>query len=241
MLKIKLLAATILLLSFPGLVLASQYNAFTKDIMQPYGFYKKSLALTSKVDKKDKAIVMVGKFIAGWDALADKYANDVPDRLRSTVDFSGKINRPTTVGEEALAMLKAGQVKKAHSHLEEVRYALWRMRTDAGIVSLNDKVNDFHEAMEIVMDGMKADNSSEHLKHLGDRYGAWLAIKWAEIAQVNDSIQDKAAFDEAIKKGESAIVKLSQVLKEGNAAAAKKAMGKVKKGYKSIFFLPESS
>ncbi len=239
--RIKFIAAYILLLSAPGLLMASQYDAFTKDIMQPYGLYKKSLALTSKTENKEKAIVVVEKFIGAWGELADKYANDVPDRLSSIQDFSGKINRPTAVGEEALAMLKAGQVKKAHSHLEEVRYGLWRMRTDAGVVSLNDKVNDFHEAMEIMMGGIKADNSAEHLQHLGERYGQWLAIKWAEIAHTGDSVVDKAAFAEVIQNGDSAIVMLSAVLKEGDASAAKKAIGKVKKAYISLFFLPESS
>lgn len=239
--RMKLIAAYILLLCAPGIVFASQYDTYTKDIMQPYGLYKKSLALTSKVENKQKAISVVKKFINSWGELAAKYASDVPDRLASTVDFSAKINRPIAVGKEALALLNKGEVKKAHAHLEEVRYTLWRMRADAGITSLNDKVNDFHEAMEVVMDGIKTDNSASHLQHIGDRYGQWLAIKWAEIAHFSAAVEDKAAFAEIVNNGENAIIKLIKVLKDGNAASAKKEMGKVKKAYKSLFFLPESS
>jgi hypothetical protein len=239
--KMKFVTVGMFLLSIPGLVMASEYAVFTKDIVEPYGLYKKSLALTSKKKNQEKAIVVVQKFINSWGMLANKYANDVPDQLNQTVDFSGKIKRPVTVGEEALAMLKAGKVRKAHSHLEEIRYSLWRMRVDAGIVSLNDKINDFHEAMEIVLDGIIEDSSPEQLQHLENRYGDWLAIKWADVGTATYSVADKDAFVLVIKDGQNAIAKLVEILKKGNAAEAKNAGGKVKKSYKAVFFLPECS
>ncbi len=239
--RIKFVTVCVFLLSIPSLVLASEYAVFTKDIVEPYGLYKKSLALTSKKKNKEKAIVVVQKFIKSWAVLANKYANDVPDLLNQTVAFSSKINRPVTVGEEALAMLKAGKVKKAHAHMEEIRYSLWRMRVDADIVSLNDKINDFHEAMEIILNGITEDSSAEQLQHLGNRYGDWLAIKWAEVGAASYSVADKDAFLLVIKEGHKAIVKLLEILKMGNAAEAKKAGRKVKTSYKAIFFLPECS
>ena len=239
--RMEFVTVCMFLLSIPGLVMASEYAAFTKDIVEPYGLYKRSLALTSKKKNQEKAIVVVQKFINSWGMLANKYANDVPDQLNQTVDFNSKINRPVTVGEEALAMLKAGEIKKAHLHMEEIRYSLWRMRVDAGIVSLNDKINDFHEAMEVVLDGITEDSSPEHLKHLGKRYGAWLAIKWADVGKVDYSVADKDAFALAIKEGQNAIKNLLEMLKKGDAAEAKTAGGKVKKSYKAVFFLPECS
>jgi hypothetical protein len=229
------------LLVVPGFAMASDYKVFQKDIMESYSFYKKSLALTSKKENKDKAIGVVVKFISSWDVLAKKYANDVPDQLKQTVDFDKKIRRPMEVGNEALEMLQAGEVKKAHSHLEEVRYSLWRMRVDAGIVSLNDKINDFHEAMEVVLDGMKEQTSPESLQHLGQRYGGWLAIKWAEIKAADYYGADKEAFGLKIANGHDAIAELMENLKKGDAVGAKKAGSKVKKSYKGIFFLPECS
>ncbi len=161
--------------------------------------------------------------------------------MSRTTDFAALIKRPVAVGEETLALLKAGQVKKAYTHLEEIRYSLWRMRADAGISSLNDKVNDFHEAMEIILDGIGEDGSAEHLQHLGNRYGAWLAIKWAEVGAANNSVKDKDAFAAVINNGHKAIDELIEKLKDGNQPEAGKAGKKVKKSYKSIFFLPECS
>lgn len=237
----RLVAICVFLVSIPVLALSSEYSTFTNDIIEPYGHYKKSLALTSKAKNKDKAISEVQKFVNAWHVLAEKYTDDVPEPFVALDDFSKKLSRPTTVGKEALELLKAGEVKNAHKSLEEVRYLLWRMRVDVGIVSLNDKVNDFHEAMEIVLDGVKKDDSTQNLKYLGNRYGEWLRIKWAETGAANDSVVDKEGFENVIKKGQAAIATLIDALKNGDAAGAKKAGGSVKKNYKAIFFLPECS
>ena len=181
------------------------------------------------------------KFIVSWGGLAEKYATDVPDRLQRTADFDEKIRRPVAVGKLALESLRAGEVKKAHHQLEEVRYLLWRMRVDAGIVSLNDKINDFHEAMEVVLDHISEESSADTLRHLEKRYGAWMAIKWAEITPADYSGSDKEAFAMKVTNGHNAIAELRESLKKGAAAEAKKAGGKVKKSYKGIFFLPECS
>ncbi len=239
--RVKFAIVCVLVLITPGLTMAADYDVFTSDMMKPYGLYKKSIALTTKKKNQEKAVGVVQKYINSWKSLAKKYENDVPEKLSQTIDFDRVINRPVAVGNEALAMLRAGKVKKAHEHLEEVRYSLWRMRVDAGIVSLNDKVNDFHEAMEVVLDGMAEDNSSENLRHLADRYGDWLAIKWAEVGSVNSSVKDKAAFALVIADGHKAIAQLINSLKKGDAAASKKSGGNVKTSYKGIFFLPECS
>ena len=239
--KIKFVAVCMFLLITPYLAMASDYTVFQKDIMEPYGLYKKSLALTSKQENKEKAIIMVEKFIRSWDVLAHKYANNVPGQLGQVSDFAEKITRPVAVGNEALEMLKAGKVKKAHGQLEEVRYSLWQMRVDAGIVSLNDKINDFHEAMEVVLDGIKEDGSPNSLQHLDKRYGAWLAIKWAEVKGADYSGANKDIFSLIVVDGHNAILELRENLRKGDVIGAKKAGGKVKKSYKGIFFLPECS
>jgi hypothetical protein len=237
----RIIAIFVFLFVIPGLAAASDYSTFTKDIVEPYGYYKKSIALTSKKKNQDQAIATTQKFVKAWQTFADKYVNDAPEPFSNMKDFDKKISSPTKIGEEALKMLMAGEVLDSHKHLEQVRYLLWRMRVDAGISSLNDKTNDFHEAMEIVLEGIKLDDSAQHLKHLGNRYGEWLAIKWADVGGADDSVADKDAFEQVIKNGHSAITKLVDALKEGDVDRAKKAGGKVKKGYKAIFFLPECS
>lgn len=226
---------------FTGSALASDYVAFEKDMMEPYGFYKKSIALTSKKENKDKAINVVNKFIGSWTELAKKYEADVPVPFSHLENFAAKITRPVAVGKEALELLNAGEVKKAHEVLEEVRYLLWKMRVDVGITSLNDRINDFHEAMEVVLDSIKADDSAGHLIHVGNRYGAWLAIKWEEVAKIAFSGTDVAAFQSAVSGGKKAIVDIRESLGKADAAASKKAGDQVKKFYKEIFFLPECS
>lgn len=239
--KIKpvILSSLLLLATLPAL--ASDYQTFAEEMMTPYGFYKKSLALTSKQENRDKAIAEVEKLIQSWKPFAERYADDAPDRLTTIADFGDRIRRPLAVAKEALNTLKAGEVWQAHMQLEEIRYTLWQMRTEAGIVTLNDKINDFHEAMEIVLDGIEEAETAEQLQHVGSRYGAWLRIKWLEVARMADTASDQIAFNAAVQQGEDAIAELLPLLRRGEKEAAKKVGGKIKKAYKVIFFLPECS
>lgn len=174
---------------------------------------------------------------SSWQQLAAKYQTDPPTPFKDRGDFSEKINRPVEVGKQALAQLKDNNVKKSHETLEEVRYMLWQMRAEAGIVSLNDNINDFHEAMEIVLHGMKKDSSTEHLDHLNKRYGAWLTIKWTEVANSAAAL-GRNDLNSKVEQGHKAIKGLRDAMKNGDQELAKKQGKMVKKAYKEIFFLP---
>ncbi len=235
------LVVLVLGLFFPLNGIASSYDDFKKDIIAPYSLYKKALALTSKVENKEKAIGVVKKYIDAWHQLAASYEQDVPQPFAWMSDFKIQINKPTAVGREALTLLEAGEVHAAHSALEEVRYQLWEMRVKSGISSLNDKVNDFHEAMEIVLDGIKEHNDAAGLKKFGKRYGAWLSIKWEEVGRAQDTGTDQEAFAKAVTEGRKAIADLREKMSAGDQAGAKKAGGTVKKAYKGVFFLNATS
>lgn len=228
-------------LTAPNFAGAADYTTYQKDVMEPYGFYKKSLALTSKKDNRDKAIHVTENFIDSWGKIVAKYQGDPPQEFQQISEFQAKLNRPVAVGQEALVLLKDGKVAEAHSALEEVRYLLWRMRIDAGIVSLNDKINDFHEAMEIILDGASENKGAAHLQHVGHRYGAWVALKWEDIAGVEYTAEDRAVFEKAVAAGRDAIAGLRDALKKGDSDLAKKSGAMVKKAYKAIFFLPACS
>ncbi len=225
-------------LVLPGIAFGSLYSDFQKDIQEPYGWYKKSLGVTSKKENKQKALKAVEEFVETWKKFSAQYENDVPDQLQQIQDFKTRITRPVAIGESALKLLQQGEVLKAHAILEEVRYSLWDMRVQANIISLNDKVNDFHEAMEIVLDKVKEAETADALQHIEQRYGAWLAIKWKEVGHASGPGTDTKEFHEGVAAGFTAIEELRKSMTGGDNKAAAKAGGKVKKAYKSIFFLP---
>lgn len=221
----------------PQAVLASSYEAYRSAMQEPYGLFKKSLSLTSKQENKDKALAVTAKFIEAWQALVSKYAADVPEPFVSNEHFAAQIARPVQVGRQALELLNNGEVNAAHAALEEIRYLLWEMRVIAGLVSLNDKINDFHEAMEIVLDGVEKDNVD--IKHHGARYGAWLSIKWEEVAAAKDRGTDTEIFAKTIANGRKAIADLREAMLAGDKSNAKNKGKLVKEAYKAIFFMPE--
>jgi hypothetical protein len=234
----KLLKMTILagiLLASTHLTFASDYKDFLRDLAAPYASYRQSLVLTSNKDNLGKAQQAIEQFTQAWEGLALRYAGDPPAPFAGIADFSGKIKRPVAVGKEALAMMKEEQVTRAHAALEEVRYLMWDMRVRAHINSVADKANDFHEAMEVVLDQAAVTKTPEELTHLWSRYGAWLAIKWEDNALADDLGPIRAEFDVALLDGRKAVASYLDALRAGNAESAKKLAGGVKNAYKKIW------
>jgi len=80
-----------------------------------------------------------------------------------------------TIRQEAQVLLATGKIYVAHALLEEIRYLLWGMHVQAVINSVADKANDFHEAMEIILDHAAAAKNAVELSAVEARYGAWVA------------------------------------------------------------------
>jgi hypothetical protein len=220
-----------------GAAQASEYAAFTRDLVQPYDYYKKSLSLTSKKEDAEKAKAAIASFIDTWEKFSVTYAADVPKPFAGISDFPTRIKRPVAVGRQAAEYLKAGNVGRAHTALEEVRYLMWEMRVKSGIVSLSDKANDFHEAMEVLLDHAAEAKEPEDAQRVFERYGAWFLIKWDDMANAPDTASVKKSFDPAFEEGRKAVVAWLDALKQGDAATAKKLSGSVKGAYKKVWML----
>jgi hypothetical protein len=226
-----------LMLAAASSALASEYADFLRDAANPYGQYRQSLVLTSSKDNADKAQQAIAQFTQGWESVAEKYATDVPRPFAGITDYSAKIQRPVAVGKEAMALMKEGKVARAHAALEEVRYLLWDMRVRSGINSIADKSNDFHEAMEVVLDHAAAAKSADELMEVGERYAAWLSIKWEDHALAGDLAAIRKDFDPAFADGRKAVADYLNALRKGELEAAKKLSGGVKNAYKKLWAL----
>lgn len=220
-----------------GVVNASEYSAFTSDLVKPYDFYKKSLALTMKKEDAVKANLAINSFIETWVPFAAKYSVDTPKPFIKLADFSADIKRPTEIGKQAAELIKAGNIAQAHAALEEVRYLLWEMRVKSGVVSLSDKANDFHEVMEVVLKHVGEAQSPDDVKKVFRRYGAWFLIKWDDMANADDIVSVRKSFDPAFTDGRKAVASYLEVLKQGDLAQAKKLSGSVKGAYKKVWML----
>jgi|JI10StandDraft_1071094.scaffolds.fasta_scaffold167417_3 hypothetical protein len=234
---LSILTLSSLLFLTAGSAGASEYADFLRDMASPYGQYRQSLVLTSSKDHADKAQQAITSFTQGWEAVATKYAGDAPRPFAGISDFSAKIQRPVAVGKEALALMKEGKVARAHAALEEVRYLLWDMRVRSGINSIADKSNDFHEAMEVVLDHAAAAKSADELMEVGERYAAWLSIKWEDHALAGDLAAIRKDFDPAFADGRKAVGDYLGALRKGDLEAAKKLSGGVKNAYKKLWAL----
>ena len=216
---------------------ASEYEAFTRDLVKPYSFYKKSLSLTSKKEDADKAKAALASFAESWGKFAAIYANDPPKKLAGVKDFAAIIKRPVEVAKQSADYLSAGNIGRAHTVLEEVRYLMWDMRVRSGIVSLADKANDFHEVMEVVFNQAALAQDPEDIQRVSERYAPWFLLKWDEQALASDIPSIQKEFNPAFVEGRKAVVDYLEALKQGNPIEAKKRSGAVKNAYKTIWML----
>jgi hypothetical protein len=235
--NLRSLTLSSLLLIIAGSASASEYADFLRDMAGPYGHYRQSLVLTSSKDNADKAQQAIAQFNQGWEAVAAKYATDAPRPLAGIADLSTKLQRPVAVGKEAMALMKEGKVAQAHAVLEEVRYLLWDMRVRSGINSIADKSNDFHEAMEVVLDHAADARTPDELKAVGERYASWLSIKWEDHALAGDLTAIRKDFDPAFTDGRKAVADYVNALHKGDMDSARKLSGGLKNAYKKLWAL----
>ena len=215
--------------------IAAEYAQFLRDLTGPYAHYRQALSLTSNAANIDKATQAISQFSTGWKGIVEKYAGDPPSPFAAIPDYTDKIGRPLAISQEAQALMTAGKVLEAHAILEEVRYLLWGMRVQAGINSVADKANDFHEAMEIILDHAAAAKNAEELAAVETRYGAWVAIKWEEHALAADLGSVRKEFDAALSDGRKTIADYRTALRQGNMDTAKKMVGPIKNAYKKMW------
>lgn len=235
----KIVLILLFIIALPSGIFASDYKDFTQDLIKPYGFYKKSLSLTHTKGKEAKARVMIPKFISAWQVFAKTYANDKPDAFASIDGFATKISKPVEIGKKAFVLLEAGKVDLAHVELEKVRYILWEMRVKSYIVCIEDKLNDFHEVMEVTLDDIEESQRKGKLSKYGCSIrDLWLAIKWEEVAQSKGSGCDKQRFEKAVEEGRNAIKGLIKAREKGDLEGASKSCKAIKKSFKKIFSCP---
>lgn len=216
---------------------ASEYESFTRDLVKPYNFYKKSLSLTSKKEDADKAKVALVSFQESWDKFSAQYANDPPKKLSGVQDFATRIKRPVEIARQSAEYLKAGNVGRAHTVLEEVRYLMWDLRVRSGVVSLADKANDFHEVMEVVLNQVASAKEPEDAQRVYERYAPWMLLKWDELALAQDLGSVRMEFNPAFAEGKKNVAGYLDALRDGNVSEAKKRSGSVKNAYKRIWMI----
>ena len=235
--KIGLTLLTIGMLLVPFGAFAADYQSFTRDAAVPYSQYKKSLSLTNKIEDAAKAKAAIDAFVTGWTVVADRYGKDRPTVFAAVNDFPALIAKPVQIARDSAALLDKGDVKGAHAKLEDIRYLLWNLRVTNGVNALADRVNSFHEVMEIMLDLADHAKDQAALNGIEGRYGSWFAISWEELKLAPATETGAKGFAEAFAEGRSAIASYRSALRSGDRPAIKTSGNAVKNSYKKIFFM----
>lgn len=231
-----LIVLFVTLLALP--TFASSYNEFAKDMKPAYLAWKNGL-LTTKANNQNKSNKIVNKFLNEWKQLENKYKDNPPEELKQVNSFSKDISDITKVAKKSLNEINNGEVIGAHTTLEKVRYILWNIRAQAGIETLGDKLNDYHEIMEMILEEVVVMENPKKLKMLAGREGLWLKIKWNEILSFIKQHNYESKILEDAMAEKKAVNKFLSYAEQGNIDKAYMQGGPIKKNFKKVFFSEE--
>jgi len=223
---------------FASSVYGAEYKDFAKDLQPAYKEWKKSLGVTS-ANKKEESIKVGKAFLTKWKEFKAKYYKNVPVEFKGIESYQSDLNRIEEVAGKAVAEMERGQVIHSHETLEEVRYILWNLRARAGIETLNDKLNDYHEIMEIVLESTELVDNEKQLQMLAAKQGVWMKIKWNEIISF---IKKNGYGSEILKAAENEKKAVEEYLKyarAGNIDKADMTSKPIKINFKKVFFSEE--
>lgn len=224
-------AVGIAMLTLP--VFAGDFTSFEADLRAAYGDYRAALVQTSlgNAEGTDKALTGFG---AKWTALTIQWRETPPPQYVDDAEFSDTMAKVQSLLTEAKAIAAGGDLAKAHLTLEAVREALGDLHIRNGLYTFSDRMNAYHEKMEVVLGKDYQGFSPEGLGMLRED-----AAVLAELAQVIfDHPAPEAAVEpyDLLTKGlKASIDALGNAARSGDAPAAKAAIGGLKPAYAKLF------
>jgi hypothetical protein len=141
-----------------ALVLGGQGAADMEAVLRPaLGPYYAALAASNHgdVDGTQRQLLL---FQARWEGASKLARSSVPDVLRNDPAWGEALDFATSALGRARAALRVGDVGGAHAELESIRLRLREVRASHNMESIDDRLWDFHGAMERLISRISARN-----------------------------------------------------------------------------------
>lgn len=215
--------------------MAGPVRDFEDDVRAAYADYRGALFFTN-TGKADKAAGAIDGFEKKWGALMRDYAS-APPHYADDPDYGATLERVGAIAEVAAEQVAAGALPEAHETLEAIRDEVGGLRERNGIVTFSDRMNAYHAEMEAVLgksyDGFSAAGLGE-LREDGAVLG-YLATAIADHPPA-DAVEDPS-FAAALEALEASVIAVQEAARSGDPAAARKAIGGLKKPYSKLFLM----
>lgn len=214
------LAAVLVVLPLAGGYASSFFSKkfFLEDFNYMNNYYKQTLFNTGQ-EKRQESIENYNQLVSAYAEFKDKYAKFRPVSLRGDNKLTDDLERVDTLIKDVEAEVRSGDLKSAHTKLEEVRPVWQDVFKRNGYSMLAVTLVDFHDSMEKVLDPANAGNA----QGVQDAYvDADLKLKAVEEEANDDEIK-------AIRNN------LDQLLEMAKRQAGKEDLSKQAAALKSSF------
>lgn len=148
------LAALSTLLLLPMGVVAGPMQDFERQLNAAYAHYRAAL-LQTNLKNKDATQAAIAAFEKGWSEIAGRKSSP-PPQYAEDAKWGDTLEQVTKVLAAAKAEAAQGDLTKSHNTLEAIRDLIGDLRQRNGVTSFSDRINTYHEHMEVVVEGKYA-------------------------------------------------------------------------------------
>lgn len=214
---------------------AAASDAVTDRLQEAYAPYRAALFKTNGNSQAD-AQAALEQAQAAWTKIQAQFSSQVPAPYDRDAGFAATLAEVAKIYGKALAEVKANQLTDAHNTLEDARDALAALRSRNHVVVFSDHMNAYHAEMEhVLIDGTKLLDQPQGMQKLTEQAGVLQYLAQRLVSEAPANLKSNDEFKEMSAAVIQSVKALTAALFAQDAAAAKAAMGNIKKPYSKLF------
>jgi hypothetical protein len=207
----------------------------TDAMQQAYAPYRMALFRTNSKAQAESEQAMAQAQQA-WTSVIDRFGAKAAVPYDRDAGFAATLHDVERIYETAAAEIAAHKLPQAHETLEQVRDLLAGLRQRNGVVVFSDHMNAYHAEMEhLLQHGEALTTSAGGVLLLMERVGVLGYLTVRLRSEAPKALSEKPEFSAALQGVEASVAALRKAVLEQDAAAARKALGELKKPYSQMF------
>lgn len=221
-------------LALPGAAISGPTADFEAALGVAYADYRAALFQTNRKDKAATNVAL-GRFLKNWRQLIAEWSKNPPPHMAEDGDFARSLASVESIALQAEEEVVEENLPKAHETLEAIRDEISVLRERNGLVSFSDRMNSYHERMELVLE-RPIDRLDAEAIGIFREDAAVLSYLAESIARYAPStLRNDPKFTAALQALKESVKALIGATRAGDPASTKKALQELKAPYSRMF------
>jgi hypothetical protein len=228
------LAVAVLVLLGPGSGWSGPIADFEAEMKAAYADYRAALFQTNRNDKAATEAALNG-FLTKWRTIAVRWSATPPPHMMEDREVAGTFARIEEIALTAQKEASAGALAEAHETLEAIRDEIGALRQRNGLITFSDRMNAYHEKMEVVLGRQNSPLDAAMLGTLREEAAVLNYLVETISQHVPADLKTNSDFAAALDGLRKSVLDLVDAARGGDPAAAKKALQALKGPYSRMF------